>query len=225
MNSSPVNDYNTKMDKEEPLKCAFCFTETNIECRCGCEWQVLCTNCSNRQKEICNPCIRCDTLMSPVTGEDEIMYFGMILLSKITARICYLDDSHNGNNLISFRKADFDQIRAILLCTHEDDIYDAFRMYCPTDEIINIDYIMNLLYHQELNNGFTEGLVRHFRNRIPYKKRQRNSHDVSLNCWVFKNKIRCVVSILPPRNVVYMCLSISPNGYIKCNLDLCRKIY
>ena len=207
----------------ESPKCTFCYSTTNPISRCGCQWQLLCDDCAVVQKQICNPCILCHELMIPVLEEDENMVYGMQILAEIAKKLCFLDDREHGNNLVALQKADFDQIRALLVCADYDDIYAIFRALRKKETEINIDYVMNLLHVMEENNGFKEGCIYHFRSIIPHKKRHREEQIVSLNCWVFKNKVQCVVSTLPPKNIVRVHLSTHATR-ITCGLTLDRHV-
>lgn len=207
----------------ESPKCTFCYSTTNPISRCDCQWQILCDECAIVQKQICNPCIRCYQLMRPVLEEDENMVSGMKILAEMAKKLCFFDDKQHGNNLVALQKADFDQIRALLICADPDDIYDIFCAVRQKGTQINMDYVMDLLHTMEENNGFKEGCIGHFRNIIPHKKRPRSEQLISLNCWVFKNKVQCVVSMLPPNNIVRVNLSTHGNR-ISCDLTLDRRI-
>ena len=206
---------------KESLKCTFCYSTTNPISRCGCQWQLLCDNCAVVQKQICNPCILCHQLMIPVLEEDENMICGMNILAEIAKTLCFLDDRQHGNNLVALQKADFDQIRALLVCADFYDIRDIYDAIRNKRADINIDYVMDLLHTMDKNNGFKENFLHNFRSIIPSKKRPREEQLVSLNCWVFKNKVQCVVSILPPKNIVRVHLSIHGNR-ASCHLTLNR---
>ena len=208
----------------EQSRCSICFTPGDFESRCDCKWQLLCDECTIVQKKVANPCILCHELLTPNSVEDQQMVFSMKVLAEIAAYICYLDDKAHGNNIVALRGADFDQIRALLICADIDDIYDARdRLYDRKEGRASVETLMEYLYTMEDNNGFKQGFLTHYRSRIPSKKRQRQEDEASLNCWVVKNKVKCNVYALPPRNIVYTHLNIH-DGKIQCRLSIGRHI-
>ena len=208
-------------DDEEP-RCSICLTVGDFESRCDCKWQLLCADCTAVQKTSANPCILCHELLTPISKEDEQMIYCMKMLAGIAAYICYIDDRAYGNNIVGLCGADFDQIRALLMCADMDDINDAReRLQRRKERRISTNTLMDYLQTMQNNIGFKQGFLTEFRKRIPSKKRPRQGDDASLNCWVINNKVRCILYALPSRNIVYTRLAVH-NDVVQCQLFIGR---